>query len=69
MVGQFPGWFPDPTSPTSERFWNGSNWTQRLRIAIPSSDANGAENYDRPLRLEDFLQPVEPIILAILSAP
>ncbi len=69
MVGQFPAWFPDPTSRTTERFWNGSRWTDRSRIAIPSTDPDGTPNLDRSLRLEDFLQPVEPTILAILGTP
>ncbi len=69
MVGQFPDWFPDPTSQTTERFWNGARWTDRSRIAIPSTDSDGSTNLDRSLRLEDFLQPVEPIILAILGQP
>ncbi len=69
MAGQFPAWFPDPTSQTTERFWNGARWTDRSRIAIPSTGPDGSPNLDRSLRLEDFLQPVEPIILAILGVP
>ena len=67
MVGQFPDWFPDPTNLTTERFWDGSRWTDRTRIAIPTLESDGSRNDTQPLRLDDLLQPIEPLLLAILD--
>lgn len=69
MSGQFPDWFPDPTNSAIERFWDGSSWTSqtRLAIALPDSPVDGSPT--EPLRLADFLQPIEPILAAILTRP
>ena len=36
-----PGWYPDPTNPLQERFWDGSDWVDEkelARVAIHSDD-------------------------------
>lgn len=67
MSGQFPDWFPDPTNSAIERFWDGSSWTSqtRLAVAMPDSEVDGTPT--EPLRLADFLAPIEPTLLAILD--
>jgi len=32
-----PGWYPDPASPASHRFWDGNSWTQQTRD-MPAPD-------------------------------
>lgn len=49
----WPGWYTTPDDTATERFWNGSNWTDLTR-PVPT--------------LAEFLIPVEPLILAILDA-
>ncbi len=29
-----PGWYPDPSGPPGQRYWDGSNWTEH-RVAAP----------------------------------
>lgn len=70
MNGQFPDWFPDPSSEVLERFWDGSRWTNRTRVAIPAALAGPTSNHfdtSTMLRLSDFLQPIEPTLLAIIE--
>ncbi len=67
MVGQFPDWFPDPTNLTTERFWDGARWTDHTRIAIPMLGSDGSGNEAPPLRLDDLLQPIEPLLLSVLT--
>lgn len=70
MNGQFPDWFPDPSSEVLERFWDGSRWTDRTRVAIPaalSGPTNNQFDTNSMLRLSDFLQPIEPNLLAIIE--
>lgn len=50
--GRFPGWYLDPRNAEDERFWNGNAWTDLTRAAP---------------RLDDFLGPIEPTLLAILG--
>ena len=41
-----PGWYPDPTNPLQERFWDGSDWVDEkelARVAIHSDDATVRE--------------------------
>ncbi len=51
--GRFPGWYLDPRNAEDERFWNGHAWTDLTRAAP---------------RLDDFLGPIEPTLLALLGA-
>jgi hypothetical protein len=32
-----PGWYPDPSAPGIERFWDGNAWTSEIRTAVPST--------------------------------
>ena len=32
-----PGWYPDPSSPSMERWWDGSAWTEHRRTPSPSA--------------------------------
>lgn len=32
-----PGWYPDPTNPLQERFWDGSDWVDNVRPRPPVS--------------------------------
>lgn len=51
---RFPGWYLDPRNALDERFWNGTEWTNLTRAAP---------------RLNDYLGPIEPTLLAILGEP
>lgn len=31
------GWYPDPQSPAATRYWNGTEWTQHQRPAVPAA--------------------------------
>jgi len=37
------GWYPDPAGTSSERYWNGSSWTEQLR-----SGASAQPQYQQP---------------------
>lgn len=30
-----PGWYPDPTNPSIQRYWNGTVWTKHAHPAAP----------------------------------
>lgn len=50
---RFPGWYTDPADNTRERFWNGTVWSDQTR--------------EGP-RLADYLGPIEPLLLRLLSS-
>lgn len=31
------GWYPDPQNPMSQRYWDGTTWTDQTRPSMPSS--------------------------------
>lgn len=33
MAGAGPGWYPDPSRPGSDRYWNGTAWTNDFRAS------------------------------------
>jgi len=33
------GWYSDPNAPGTERYWDGSNWTQQTRMQAPAFNA------------------------------
>lgn len=67
MAGQVPAWYPDPVGPHSERFWNGTSWTDQGRIAIPVLSIDGSFACEEPLRLADLVEPIEPILLEAIA--
>lgn len=34
----FPGWYPDPKGEADQRFWNGRDWTDQTRTAVPAAE-------------------------------
>lgn len=48
-----PGWYRDPTNPSTERWWDGGAWTQWLRPAEPA-------HWLRPAEPSHWLRPAEP---------
>jgi hypothetical protein len=38
-----PGWYPDPRDAASSRYWDGTNWSERVapRLSIPDPAAGG----------------------------
>lgn len=43
-----PGWYPDPTDPSSQRYFDGQNWTESRAPATPGYQAPGAPAYGTP---------------------
>jgi len=39
------GWYPDPLDPQSERFWDGSVWTEQVRNPPASSLINSSQDW------------------------
>lgn len=37
------GWYPDPTAPGSERYWDGLQWTATTRVASPATAPSQAD--------------------------
>ena len=40
------GWYPDPNSPGTERYWDGNNWTQQTRAQAPSFNSPAMSSSD-----------------------
>jgi hypothetical protein len=63
------GWYPDPASPTSARWWDGTGWTEHTRAleplppAVPPPPAFAAPNSSTlvlPAPASDFVPPLVP---------
>jgi hypothetical protein len=37
-----PGWYPDPVTAGSQRYWDGSSWTDQIRPVEEQSNSTGA---------------------------
>lgn len=55
------GWYPDPTDPRKERFWDGSHWTPAVRQASGASHTASEVSPTTP--------PAPPVVDAQLPAP
>ena len=38
-----PGWYPDPNSPGTDRYWNGTEWTDQTQAGSVSTTKKSAE--------------------------
>lgn len=41
-AGAPPGWYVDPVSPGSERYWDGSTWTNQMRLAKERTNSSAS---------------------------
>lgn len=51
-----PGWYPDPSAPSTERWWDGSAWTEYRRAPRPPEPATVPMGFGPPAPM----QPVQP---------
>lgn len=38
--GPAPGWYPDPSQPQTQRYWDGSDWTEQRAPAAPAKKSD-----------------------------
>ncbi|WP_082480986.1 DUF2510 domain-containing protein [Rathayibacter sp. Leaf299] len=41
MTNAAPGWYPDPTQPATQRYWDGTAWTEQRAPLAPPRPTNG----------------------------
>lgn len=67
MSNPIPGWYPDPQSPTSQRYWDGTAWTDQTRPVMPSAPVPPPPFGAMPSSVPSGQRPNNYLVWSILS--
>lgn len=55
MSSNPPGWYPDPTEPGKQRYWDGTSWTDKSMPAAPSAGNQASHERTNGLAIASFV--------------